>query len=104
SKAYDGEVRPHINKEKKQREVLPAFSKKVNDMMKDHFEYQQITKDTVEASCFLGNNLSLPDRFNDGKCYLVVSHPPYLNSFNYAPVFSLEFYWGKAFEKEYTNG
>lgn len=104
SKAYDGEVRPHINKAKKQRDVISAFSKKVNDMLKDHFEFQQLTKYTVEAQCFLGNNLSLPDRFNDGKCYLIISHPPYLNSFNYAPVFSLEFYWGKVFEEEYGNG
>lgn len=104
SKAYDGEVRPHINKDKKQRDVISAFSKKVNDMLKDHLEFQELTKPSVEAECFLGNNLELPERFNDGKCYLVVSHPPYLNSFNYAPVFSLEFYWGKAFEGEYTDG
>lgn len=104
SKAYDGEVRPHINKDKKQRDVVSAFSKKVNDMLKDHLEFQELTKHSVDAKCFLGNNLELPERFNDGKCYLVISHPPYLNSFNYAPVFSLEFYWGKVFEREYTNG
>ena len=38
SKAYDGEVRPHINKEKKVREVISAFSKKINDMISDHIK------------------------------------------------------------------
>jgi hypothetical protein len=52
----------------------------------------------------MGDNLALGESFSDGNCYLVVSHPPYLNSFNYAPVFSLEFYWGAPFESEYTDG
>lgn len=103
SKAHDAEVRPHINKKKKQRHVISAFSKKVNDMLKDHEEFQNNTLDT-HSECILGDNLNLPDRFKDGKCYLAISHPPYLNSFNYAPVFSLEFYWGKVFEDEYTKG
>lgn len=104
SKAHDGEVRPHINKNKKQRDVISAFSKKVNDMCIDHDEFQTYLSSDVESKCFLGDNLNLPKRFNDGKCYLAISHPPYLNSFNYAPVFSLEFYWGDAFEEQYTDG
>lgn len=104
SKAHDGEVRPHINKKKKQRDVISALSKKVNDMCEDHNAFQAHLQVDTESQCFLGNNLSLPQRFTDGKCYLVISHPPYLNSFNYAPVFSLEFYWGDIFEEQYTNG
>ncbi len=104
SKAHDGEVRPHINKKKKQRDVISAFSKKVNDMSYDHDNFKQCLKENVQSECLLGDNLSLPKKFDDGKCYLVISHPPYLNSFNYAPVFNLEFYWGKVFEEEYTNG
>ncbi len=104
SKAFDGEVRPHINKEKKQRGVLEAFSKKVRDMCSDHEGYMKLTNLKTQSNCILGSNIELPDVFNDGKCHLVISHPPYLNSFNYAPVFSLEFYWGEPFEAEYTGG
>lgn len=103
SKAHDGEVRPHINKKKKQRDVISAFSKKVNDMCNDHDEYQKYIQNT-HSECVLGDNLNLPPKFNDGKCYLAISHPPYLNSFNYVPVFSLEFYWGQVFEDQYSDG
>ena len=103
SKAHNGEVRPHIDKNKKQRDVISTFSKKVNDMCSDHDEFQKNILD-VTSECILGDNLNLPKRFNDEKCYLVISHPPYLNSFNYASVFNLEFYWGKVFEDEYTQG
>lgn len=104
SKAFDGEVRPHINKEKKQRSVFDAFAKKVQDMCVDHDDYMAITSSDVPARCMLANNLLLPSGFADGKCYLFISHPPYLNSFNYTPVYSLEFYWGRPFEKQYTGG
>jgi hypothetical protein len=104
SKAHDGEVRPHINKTKKQRNVIDAFSKKVNDMCKDHDIFQSRIDKNTNAKCFLGSNLELPFKFADKKCYLAISHPPYLNSFNYAPVFSLEFYWGRIFEEQYTDG
>lgn len=103
SRAYDGEVRPHINKEKRQREVISAFSKKILDMCQDHDDFMVITSDTTRATSIIGNNVSLPPIFDDGKCYLAISHPPYLNSFNYTPVFSLEFYWGKPFEPLHTK-
>lgn len=104
SKAYDGEVRPHINKAKKQRNVYEAFSKKVRDMCSDHDDYMRLIEEKTQSRCLLGSNVELPDILNDGKCHLVISHPPYLNSFNYTPVFSLEFYWGAPFETEYTDG
>ena len=102
SKAHDGEVRPHINKTKKQRNVLDAFTKKVLDMCKDQTEFMDLTSSDVISKCYHGDNLCLPEKFKDGKCYLAISHPPYLNSFNYAPVYSLEFYWSKPFEPYYT--
>ncbi|MCP5904785.1 hypothetical protein NL378_28875, partial [Klebsiella pneumoniae] len=83
---------------------LSALSKKIIDMIKDHKEFMDITKQTTKAECAVGNNLKLPKKFADGKCYLVISHPPYLNSFNYSPVYSLEYYWGKPWETFYTNG
>jgi len=103
SKAHDGEVRPHINKKKKQRKVIAAFSKKVNDMCRDHEDYLNYINHKVESKCLLGDNLNLPSKFDDKKCYLAISHPPYLNSFNYAPVFNLEFYWGQVFEEQYSE-
>jgi hypothetical protein len=104
SKAFDGEVRPHINKAKKQRDVLGAFHKKIRNMCNDHEDYMQLISEETNSKCFHGTNTNLPDILNDGKCHLVISHPPYLNSFNYSPVYSLEFYWGEPFENDYANG
>ena len=104
SKAFDGEVRPHINKAKKQRNVLEAFHKKIRNMCADHEDYMMLISEKTNSKCLHGSNTNLPNILKDDKCHLVISHPPYLNSFNYTPVFSLEFYWGEPFEKEYTNG
>lgn len=104
SKAFDAEVRPHINKDKKQRNVIEAFTKKVMDMCSNHDDYMSLIDSGIESHCILGSNLKLPEEFDDGKCHLVISHPPYLNSFNYTPVFSLEFYWGEPFEELHTGG
>lgn len=98
SKAYDGEVRPHINKTKKKRDVLPAFRKKVMDMIAGHNDYMHLADRETIADCYLADNRSLPDRFDDGHCYMVISHPPYLNSFDYSPVYKIEYYWGAPFE------
>lgn len=103
SRAHDAEVRPHINAKKKDRDVGPAFVKKVEDMVADHSKFQMVTDAQIVADCFVANNTVLPNRFSDGKCYLAISHPPYLNSFNYRPVFSLEFYWGSPFETDYSS-
>ena len=106
SKAYDGEVRPHINKDKKERNVLRAFEKKVCDMIERHGQFMNHVKDNVCGECFLHDNTNISkglDKFNDNNCHLVISHPPYLNSFNYSPVYNLEFYWGKPFESAYAK-
>jgi len=103
SKAHDGEVRPHINKNKRVREVLPAYSKKVIDMCNNHIEFMAITDENIISKCIHGNNLELSNIKIKKKCYLAISHPPYLNSFNYAPVYNLEFYWGRPFEEKYSK-
>jgi hypothetical protein len=103
SRAFDGEVRPHINAAKKQRDPISAFQKKILDMIADHSKFQKVTDPDVNAECLVGNNIKLPAQFSDGRCYLAISHPPYLNSFNYRPVFSLEFFWGAPFEKEFSS-
>lgn len=97
SKAYDGEVRPHINKSKKPRDVWAAYEKKVRDMVANHIEFQAAIEGDVFAKCYVHNNLDLKSVNLPGNPYLVVSHPPYLNSFDYRPVFSLEYFWGEPF-------
>jgi len=103
SKAFDAEVRPHINLNKKQRDVRAAFIKKIKDMVATQQEFQLLTDSKVKAECVVSDNQFLPTKFRDGKCYMVISHPPYLNSFNYRPVFSLEFLWGGIFENEFVK-
>lgn len=103
SRAHDAEVRPHINPNKKQREVKQAYLKKIKDMLKTQQEFQKLTDEAVIAECVVADNQSLPSKFANGKCYLLISHPPYLNSFNYRPVFSLEYLWGNVFEDEFVE-
>ncbi|HEV2711422.1 MAG TPA: hypothetical protein VGU67_14495 [Edaphobacter sp.] len=102
SKAHDAEVRPHIKADKRERSVFPAFKKKVLDMIEAHELFQAVTLREVASICYTANNIALPEQFDDGGCALVISHPPYLNSFNYRPVFSLEFFWGAPFEAEFA--
>lgn len=97
SKAYDGEVRPHINKSKKPRDVWAAYEKKVRDMVANHVAFQAVIEDDAFSKCYLHNNLDLRNIELPGTPYLIVSHPPYLNSFDYRPVFSLEYFWGEPF-------
>ncbi|MGE0667776.1 MAG: DNA methyltransferase [Sphingomonadales bacterium] len=93
SLAYDGEVRPHINRRKVPKEVYRAFDKKVEDMVSGHEDFMAALRGDAAARAYVMDNRDL-SRFADGNCYLVVSHPPYLNSFAYGPVFSLEYHWG----------
>jgi SAM-dependent methyltransferase len=102
SRAHDAEVRPHIKADKKERRVLPAFKKKMLDMIEAHGLFQQVTHADVDSCCYVANNVALPNHLHDQACGLIISHPPYLNSFNYRPVFSLEFFWGSPFEAEFV--
>ena len=100
STAYDGEVRPHVNKKKRERNVLDAYSKKVFEMIELMDKWNQKTKPSVSSGAILCDNSNEKEVSNylkflkkeTGKQLgLVVSHPPYLNCFDYIAVFKLKF-------------
>ena len=107
STAYDGEVRPHVNKKKKERNVADAYSKKVAEMLDLMDKWNHITKTNVISEARLCNNASTGNISNyiiqfknktKKQLGLVVSHPPYLNCFDYIPVFKLKFMWAAGFD------
>jgi hypothetical protein len=112
SRAHDGEVRPHINKNKKDRDVLEAFKKKVNEMILTMQEWNSIADSSVFSDSFVCSNLD-SEKINilmgnikkkTGKNLgLVISHPPYLNCFDYIPVFKLKFLWAFGFKEIYNE-
>lgn len=95
SRAYDGEVRPHINPDKRERSPYEAFLAKVRDMVDGLLEVDSMRPPGIACTTRLGDNRDAAayDFVQDDEVDLVVAHPPYLNSFNYLQVFSLEFYW-----------
>ncbi len=95
SRAYDGEVRPHINPSKPERDVLDAFERKTGEMLKRAAEYQAITDGRLEALAVAADcrELSTLPELAGKPVGLVVSHPPYLNCFDYVPVYKLEYQW-----------
>ena len=107
STAHDGEVRPHVNKKKRERNVMDAYAKKVSEMIALMGEWNQVTKDSVISDALLCDNAStacvtdyvchLKEKTNK-QLGLVVSHPPYLNCFDYIPVYKLEFMWTTGFD------
>ena len=106
STAYDGEVRPHINKKKRERNVFDAYAKKVSEMLDLMDEWNQATRETILSGAILCDNASsevtnyidqLKIKTNK-QLGLVVSHPPYLNCFDYIPVFKLKFMWAAGFD------
>lgn len=107
STAHDGEVRPHVNKKKRERSVSDAYSKKVSEMIELMDEWNQKTKTSVSSGAILCDN----SNEEIVSCYvnhlkektgkqlgLVISHPPYLNCFDYIPVFKLKFMWSAGFD------
>lgn len=97
--AFDGEVRPHINPNKVAKEPLAAFRKKVAEMAKRSQALQSEAPADVPALAITGDNRRLQSLLDWNKypVGLVVSHPPYLNCFDYAPVFKLEYAWSTGF-------
>jgi hypothetical protein len=96
SVAFDGEVRPHVNKKKKQRDAFSAFAKKVADMIDRAGMMTMLAEsiDAADAIAVQGDNRSLETVKGVMEPYDVsLSHPPYLNCFDYLPVFKLEFLW-----------
>lgn len=103
SKAHDAEVRPHVNKDKSQREVFSAYEKKVKDMIKNHNNFQNVVKKDSIANCFFADSTKTKDLYCYKSPSLIISHPPYLNAFNYAPVFMLEYLIASEFENYFVD-
>lgn len=102
STAHNGEVRPHVNPKKKTRDVISAFEKKANEMIQTMILWNDETSENISSKTYLCSNI---DRENVGNIIeeyskkvnkelgLVISHPPYLNCFDYIPVYKLKFMW-----------
>ena len=93
SLAFDGEVRPHINKNKKPRPVLAAFKDKVEDMIQRMKLFSQAASKDVFSQVFHHDSRDLQELVEDESVDLIISHPPYLNAFDYAPVFKPTMHW-----------
>jgi hypothetical protein len=104
SRAFDGEVRPHINKDKKERSPLAAFSRKTAEMLDALEEIEALRPERMPGVCMLGDNRERAAyaRLLDGAVpSLIIAHPPYLNSFNYMQVFGLELALAHGFEETF---
>jgi DNA modification methylase/transcriptional regulator with XRE-family HTH domain len=91
--AYDGEVRPHRNPKKKPQDPFVAFKRKANDMATrltktfDLIGRKRATSSVLQGDCRERQTL---EELKGKKIGLVISHPPYLNCFDYIPVYRLE--------------
>jgi len=100
SRAFDGEVRPHINRSKKPRPPEVIIREKFADMLRGLDELDDM-RDASQSSTVVGDNrlastyMGLTERAPG----LVIAHPPYLNSFNYLHAFSLEFMWAEGLQE-----
>ena len=112
SKAYDAEVRPHVNHSKKKRDVILAFEKKVSEMIKTMRSWNYATDKTVISQTQICNNKNYQEVTSfinkikseyHKELGLVISHPPYLNCFDYIPVYRLKFLWSYGFDEIYDN-
>ena len=102
SRAYDGEVRPHINPAKNERSVAETFARKCNDMIGRLQEFEMALDSNPQAGqgvCCFGDNRDLLGQgggevdFSRESFDLALIHPPYLNCFDYLPVYRLELLW-----------
>jgi hypothetical protein len=106
STAYDGEVRPHVNQKKKPRSATLAFVKKMDEMIEALDEVDALRPRGVMSRSIVGDNRdesTYRALLGSARPGLVIAHPPYLNSFNYFQVFSLEFAWSEDFEEVWGN-
>ena len=104
STAYDGEVRPHVNRKKRRRDVQDAYIKKVTEMLNHMEEWNHATSNNVISDAALCSNTDANNiqhiidalQHRTGKQLgLVISHPPYLNCFDYISVYKLKFMWSR---------
>ncbi len=100
SRAYDGEVRPHINTDKKPKDAIVSFKKKYAEMLSRTIAFQREAPPHVPAVTLSGDNRMLMDLvdWSNHPIGLVISHPPYLNCFDYFPVYKLEYLWARGFD------
>ena len=108
SKAHDAEVRPHVNQKKKKRNAYAALEKKLLEMISTMNSWNQVTNGEIASNALLCDN-SDPAKVSavvEGlnaqyhkSLGLVVSHPPYLNCFDYIPVYRLKFLWAFGFDE-----
>lgn len=112
SKAHDAEVRPHVNHKKRKRNAVEAYEKKLKEMISTMKSWNKVTSKEIEAQTFLcdnSNTARVTDVINKlaqkyhKRLGLVISHPPYLNSFDYIPVYRLKFLWAFGFDEIYGN-
>ena len=108
SHAYDAEVRPHVNKKKKERSAIEAFTKKIDEMLNTMSEWNKTTGNGCYSNAYLVNNvdfdgvnqvISNMKKRTGKKLGAIISHPPYLNCFDYIPVYKLKFMWAEGFNE-----
>lgn len=112
SRAYDGEVRPHINPEKNARSVEETFARKCADMIGRLQEFEMALEATGcagNAICCFGDNRKLLGKGQEevdlslDSFDLALIHPPYLNCFDYLPVYRLELLWLDSLFEQWSN-
>lgn len=98
STAFDGEVRPHVNAKKRPRSPFEAFARKTHEMIAALDEVETLRPASVFSRTCVADNrdqTTYASLMRGERAGLLVAHPPYLNSFNYLQVFSLEFAWSE---------
>ena len=110
SKAHDAEVRPHVNPKKRKRSAFDAYEKKLSEMILTMRSWNRVTTSETESYAFLCDNsdtekvtnkIDLLKKQYGKELGLVISHPPYLNCFDYIPVYRLKFLWAFGFDEIY---
>ncbi len=108
SRAHDAEVRPHVNKKKRERDVIDAYNKKISDMINKMNMWNEEANNEVYSFSYLSSNadnknyhkiIDREKRLRGKNLGAVISHPPYLNCFDYIPVYKLKFLWADGFDE-----
>ena len=104
STAFDAEVRPHFNKNKPGRQPLEAFARKALDMRKRLREFGSVVRPENQAAGYLADNRALPTHpeFAPESFDLALTHPPYLNCFDYIPVYRFELQWLRDLDRQWS--
>lgn len=105
SNAFDGEVRPHVNRDKRPRSPLVALKDKYSDMIAGLQELDTLRSGEVSSVTYTADNRDVGEYATilPQSTGLVVAHPPYLNSFNYLHAFGLEFMWAEGLSEVWPS-